>query len=67
MPCFGIIKEIRIRLLFPENYHFDQGWAKDDPECMTRIERYEAGDSTAQGIQELVIEEVEKEDEVRQE
>jgi len=36
-----------------EKYYFDKGWADDDPVCAERIQRYEAGDTSALGTQEL--------------
>lgn len=32
-----------------EKYHFDRGWARQDPGCRPRIKRYEQGDQTALG------------------
>jgi len=39
--------------LCTEKYYFDEGWAKEDPDCKERIEAYEAGDYSALGTQEL--------------
>ena len=39
--------------LCTEKYHFDEKWAKEDPECKKRIEAYEAGDKSALGNAEL--------------
>ncbi|MGH7799347.1 MAG: hypothetical protein ACREOW_01795 [Thermodesulfobacteriota bacterium] len=39
--------------LCTEQYHFDEGWAKNDPECKKRVEAYEAGDKNALGIPQL--------------
>jgi len=39
--------------LCTEKYHFDEGYAKDDPPCKKRVEAYEAGDTTALGHPEL--------------
>ena len=39
--------------LCTEKYHFDEKWAKEDPECKKRIEAYEAGDKTALGTSQL--------------
>ena len=33
--------------LCTEKYQFDEGWAKDDPQCKKRVEAYEAGDENA--------------------
>jgi len=45
-----------------EKYYFDKGWADDDKPCEERIIRYEAGDTTALGTQDLKpIEETEVE------
>jgi hypothetical protein len=33
--------------LCTEKYNFDEGRAKDDPECKKRIEAYKAGDKNA--------------------
>ena len=30
-----------------EKYKFDQGWAQEDPVCLERIRRYQAGDQNA--------------------
>jgi hypothetical protein len=30
-----------------EKYKFDQGWAAEDPVCLERIKRYQAGDQNA--------------------
>lgn len=30
-----------------EKYKFDPGWAAEEPACLARIKRYQAGDSTA--------------------
>lgn len=30
-----------------EKYKFDPGWAAEEPNCLARIKRYQAGDSTA--------------------
>lgn len=35
--------------LCTEKYNFDEGWAKDDPGCKTRVEAYEDGDKRALG------------------
>lgn len=40
--------------LCTEKYHFDEGYAKDDPPCKKRVEAYEAGDETALGKTQLV-------------
>ena len=40
--------------LCTEKYHFDKGYAKDDPVCKKRVEAYEAGDETALGQPQLV-------------
>lgn len=37
-----------------EKYHFDRGWARQDPACRTRIKRYEQGDPTALGTPQAV-------------
>jgi len=39
--------------LCTEKYYFDEGWAKEDPNCKVRIEAYEAGDTSALGTQGL--------------
>jgi hypothetical protein len=39
--------------LCTEKYYFDEGWAKDDPDCKARVERYEAGDTKALTHQQL--------------
>jgi len=39
--------------LYTEKYHFDVGYAKNDPNCKKRVEAYEAGDTTALGNLEL--------------
>lgn len=39
--------------LCTEKYNFDEKWAKDDPECKVRVEKYEAGDKSALGNPEL--------------
>ena len=33
-----------------EAYKFDAGWAKDKPECTSRIQKYESGDTSALSI-----------------
>ncbi len=33
--------------LCAEKYHFDEDWAKDDPQCKKRVEAYETGDENA--------------------
>lgn len=43
--------------LCTEQYYFNENWAKEDIECKDRIERYEAGDTTAIGTQQLGIDE----------
>ncbi len=40
--------------LCTEKYHFDEGYAKDDPPCKKRVEAHEAGDETALGQPQLV-------------
>ncbi len=35
--------------LCTEKYHFDRSWARQDPNCRERIDRYEKGDRTALG------------------
>ncbi len=30
-----------------EKYKFDQGWATEDPVCLERVKRYQAGDQNA--------------------
>ncbi len=35
--------------LCTEKYQFDEDWAKEDTQCKKRIEKYEAGDTTALG------------------
>lgn len=39
--------------LCTEKYHFDEGWAKNDPQCKARVEAYEAGDKKALGTSEI--------------
>lgn len=39
--------------LCTEKYNFDKKWADDDPVCAERIEKYEAGDTTALGNPQL--------------
>jgi hypothetical protein len=39
--------------LCTEKYHFDEGWAKNDPACKARIEEYEAGNKGALGVPQL--------------
>lgn len=33
--------------LCTEKYHYDRAWARKDPTCRQRIDRYEDGDTTA--------------------
>lgn len=35
--------------LCTEQYHFDKGWADDDPNCAKRIAEYESGNTDALG------------------